>query len=185
MGAPEPHDFAVRVRAARQSAQPTSAAFRSTFVTIAIRPLCRRGVWAVNHYFRKKEIAIFLCEGLDNPNQIDTACEIGFCAQADRRDRHPLPWGKVDIIAGQRLQMHRRKTLWRHSSQADPCQRVLLCAPTVDAARRTINVAVLKQLCEEDSARKWPEADLVQPQLLCRLLGVGRIRYAQHKLFRT
>ena len=82
MGAPEPHDFAVRVPAARQSAQPASAAFHSTFVTIAIRPLCRRGMGAVNHDFGKNESRIFLREGLDNPNQIDATCEIGFCAQA-------------------------------------------------------------------------------------------------------
>jgi hypothetical protein len=51
IGAPGPHGFAVRVYAARPSAQRTSAAFRSTFVTIAIRPLCRCGVGAVNRKF--------------------------------------------------------------------------------------------------------------------------------------
>ena len=82
MCAPGPHGFAIRVRAARQSAQPTSAAFRSTFVTIAIRPLCRCGVGAVNHVFRKIERRIFLGERLDRPNQLDAACEIRFLAQA-------------------------------------------------------------------------------------------------------
>jgi hypothetical protein len=81
MGAPGPHGFAVRVRAARLSARFTSAAFRATFVTIAIRPLCRRGVRAVNHDFRKNEREIFLGKGLDNPNQFDAACKIRFFAR--------------------------------------------------------------------------------------------------------
>ena len=83
MGAPGPHGFAVRVRAARQSAQFTSAAFRSTFVTIAIRPLCRCGVSTVNHNLRKNETRIFLGAGLDKPNPLDAAWEIRFLAQAD------------------------------------------------------------------------------------------------------
>jgi hypothetical protein len=37
-----------------------STAFRSTLVTIAIRPLCRCGTGAVNHNLRKHEIRIFL-----------------------------------------------------------------------------------------------------------------------------
>jgi len=82
MGAPGPHGFAVRFRAARQSARPASAAFRSTFVTIAIRPLCRCGMGAVNHEFRKNERRIFLREGLDRANQVEPKSEIRRFAQA-------------------------------------------------------------------------------------------------------
>ena len=90
--APEPHGFAVRLRAARQSAQRTSAALRSTFVTIAIRPLCRCGVGAVNHKFLKIERRIFLCEGLDRANQVERTRKIRFLPQRQdlpRQTRRP------------------------------------------------------------------------------------------------
>jgi len=82
MGAPGPHDFAVRVCAARLSAHLTSTAFRSTFVTIAIRPFCRRGTTQANINFCKTEREIFLHEGLDNPNQLEPKSEIRFFAHA-------------------------------------------------------------------------------------------------------
>jgi hypothetical protein len=43
IGAPGPHDFAVRARAARRSTRLTSTTSRPTFVTTAIRPSCRGG----------------------------------------------------------------------------------------------------------------------------------------------
>jgi hypothetical protein len=88
--APEPHGFTVRLHAARQSAQPTSAAFRSTFVTIAIRPLCRCGMRSVNHVFRKNERTIFLRAGLDRANQIERTREIRSLAQAKAGCNRPL-----------------------------------------------------------------------------------------------
>jgi hypothetical protein len=110
MGAPGPHGFAVRIHAARQSAQPTSAAFRSAFVTIAIRPLCRCGVGQSIIIFGKNESAIFLREGLDRANQIDGAGEIRFLAQgnlgrcmlmnADNRDIDDLDSGLLGSGAG-------------------------------------------------------------------------------------
>jgi hypothetical protein len=65
LGAPGPHDFAVRICAARQSAQLASTAFRSTFVTIAIRPSHRCGMRKLDHEFRKYEIRLFLHAGLE------------------------------------------------------------------------------------------------------------------------
>ena len=95
LGAPGPHDFAVRVRAARHTAQPTSTAFRATFVTIAIRPLCRRGTGGVNINFRKNERRIFLREGLDAPNQLERTDEFRFFAQRSLAARaacsHAMP----------------------------------------------------------------------------------------------
>ena len=49
MGAPGPHDFAVR-RMCRSSTGPSpSTAFHPTSVTIAIRPSCRDGTKEINH----------------------------------------------------------------------------------------------------------------------------------------
>ena len=81
LGAPEPHGFAVRLRAARQSAQKASAAVRSTSVTIAIRPSVRSGVGAVKHDFLKNERELFSRVGLDRANQVDAKSEIRFLAQ--------------------------------------------------------------------------------------------------------
>jgi len=81
LGAPEPHGFAVRLRAARQSAQKASAAVRSTSVTIAIRPSVRSGVKAVKHDFLKNERGLFLHVGLDRANQLDATGEIRFLVQ--------------------------------------------------------------------------------------------------------
>jgi hypothetical protein len=49
--------------AARRSAPSASSAFRSTFVTTAIRPLCRRGTRGLNHNFRNAEDIYFLPKG--------------------------------------------------------------------------------------------------------------------------
>ena len=76
MGAPGPHDFTVRIDVVRQPASMSSTAVRATFVTIAIRPLPRRGMHAANHDLRHSETRMFLREGLDNPNQLETAREI-------------------------------------------------------------------------------------------------------------
>src|SRR4029077_755124 len=95
LGAPGPPDSDVLVRAARRTAQPTSTAFRATFVTIAIRPLCRRGTGGVNINFRKNERRIFLREGLDAPNQLERTDEFRFFAQRSLAARaacsHAMP----------------------------------------------------------------------------------------------
>jgi len=65
MGAPGPHDFAVRVCAARLSAHPRPPHSAPRVMTIAIRPSCRRGMGGGNHHFRKNERGYFLREDLE------------------------------------------------------------------------------------------------------------------------
>jgi len=39
--------------------------------------------------------------------------------------------------------------------------------------------------CQPGAVHTWPDADLPQRQLLCRLFGVKRTRYAPRELFRV
>jgi hypothetical protein len=87
-----------------------SAAFRPTFVTIAIRPLCRCGVGAVNHIFRKNERRIFLREGLDNPNQLDAASEFRFSRMSRPAPENEPVWcSLVPQELDPRIRIHREQ----------------------------------------------------------------------------
>jgi hypothetical protein len=71
-------------------------------VTIAIRPSDRGGTAVVKHDFRKKEIEIFLQQGLDRGDRIETFRKIGFSAQAvSRREcgliQSSLMWRQIDV----------------------------------------------------------------------------------------
>jgi hypothetical protein len=86
MGAPGPHDFAVRDRAARRSAHPRPPQPASRVVTIAIRPSAIEAGWRIaNANFWKNERRIFLREGLDSPNQFELLQEISSCVHRFER----------------------------------------------------------------------------------------------------
>jgi hypothetical protein len=60
VGAPEPHDFAVRNRAARQAAQPRPSLPASRSVTIGQNALCIEAGWRdTNMHFRKTKVKYF------------------------------------------------------------------------------------------------------------------------------
>jgi len=91
IGAPGPHDFAVREKR-RSSAQRIALGTsrppqsRSAFVTIAIRPSGERN--GINEatdlgYFPNE---IFFEAGLDDPNHVEFAWKISFWAQGFRAD---------------------------------------------------------------------------------------------------
>src|ERR1700751_5612223 len=65
MGAPGPHDFAVRDDAARLTAHPRPSHSAPRFVTIAIRPSCRRGTGTTYGKSEFLKSGIFLRAGLD------------------------------------------------------------------------------------------------------------------------
>jgi hypothetical protein len=67
-------------------------------VTIAIRPLRRRGTVKSNHDFCKNESGIFLREGLDKPNQLEAAYEIRLFAHAIVRVKMPVGQSEKDEI---------------------------------------------------------------------------------------
>src|SRR5712691_5396768 len=82
IGAPGPHDFAVRARASRLPPRSRPPHPASTFVTTRT-PLFDEAGW------RHEAIdlgaigsGIFCRAGLDDPNQIETVGEISVCAQA-------------------------------------------------------------------------------------------------------
>jgi hypothetical protein len=54
---------------------------RSTSVTIAIRPSDERGMREGKHRSRRRQSELFFASGLDDPNQLDRACEIRFLAR--------------------------------------------------------------------------------------------------------
>ncbi len=68
--------------------------------------LMRAGITRVNHNFRKNENEIFLRKALDNPNQIETVHEIGFCArpveEAPKRRERSHPAEKAGLLPLQR-----------------------------------------------------------------------------------
>ncbi len=89
LGAPGPHDFAVRIDAVRLSAPTRPPHPTSRFVTIAIRPSCRGGTSLRSHQFRKNGSGIFLHAYLDDPNQLESPQQIRFFAQRILNVRRP------------------------------------------------------------------------------------------------
>jgi hypothetical protein len=108
VGAPGPHDFAVRDRRRSSCDTTASTASRPTFVTTRTPLLPRRdgGNNTQFLFFRKKNICA--CR-TDNPDQIESAREISFCAHAFWRRKSPaseaiarkieqiLPVGRISL----------------------------------------------------------------------------------------
>ena len=76
VGAPGPHDFVVRIRAVRLDALPRPPHPVPTSVTTAKRPSCGTGCPGQDHVFLKNGSDIFLAEGLDRANHVETKGEI-------------------------------------------------------------------------------------------------------------
>ena len=82
MGAPGPHDFAVRNKCRSSVGTLASTAFPlPTFVTTRTPLFFGSGMHNVEHNFGKDEIDKFLREGLDGPNQLEKLRENRFYAQ--------------------------------------------------------------------------------------------------------
>jgi hypothetical protein len=81
-GAPGPHDFAVRVGVVRLATPSRPPHPLPNVRDDRDTPLLRAGTRPVITNFGKKEREIFLREGLDNPNQLETVRKIRFCARA-------------------------------------------------------------------------------------------------------
>jgi hypothetical protein len=88
VGAPGPHDFAVRLKRRSSCVASASTASRPTFVTMHTPLLPRRDGANKPHFliFGKQNLAAWRT---DNPNQIESACEISFCAHAFWRRLRP------------------------------------------------------------------------------------------------
>src|SRR6188474_3198730 len=78
--APEPHDFAVRLRRVRLAPSASIASHRA-FVTFASAPHLQRDGRSYAGDLPDDGSGIFLCGGLDGPNQLEIAREIRFLAQ--------------------------------------------------------------------------------------------------------
>ena len=88
VGAPGPHDFAVRISAARPATPPASTASRPAFVTTRTPLLPRRDGGNNTRFpiFRKRNIWAWRP---DDPNRIESAHEIRFRAHAFWRCLRP------------------------------------------------------------------------------------------------
>jgi hypothetical protein len=83
-----------------------STAFRSTFVTIAIRPCVGAERGELNHNFRKNERQIFFVPGLDKPKQLKSEKANLFARRAAVRFDLPLQ------SAARRALPERRRIVW-------------------------------------------------------------------------
>jgi hypothetical protein len=83
IGAPEPHDFAVRVMAVRLSTWPRPSHPASRFVTIAHTPLLpRQDGPKARSDLPDGESEKFFAQGLDSPNRLERPRQIRFLAHA-------------------------------------------------------------------------------------------------------
>jgi len=82
VGAPGPHDFAVRTGAARLAPPPRPSQPASTYRDDAYAPLHEAGWLKGRHRSEKTKSGIFFAEDLDEWNRVETAREIRFFARA-------------------------------------------------------------------------------------------------------
>ncbi|WP_157450156.1 hypothetical protein [Bradyrhizobium sp. ARR65] len=85
MGAPGPHDFAVRADAARQTAPSRPPHPASTSVTTRTSLFIEAGRGQDATDLGRTQSELFLREDLDDPNQLERLCEIRFSAHAMSR----------------------------------------------------------------------------------------------------
>jgi hypothetical protein len=84
-------------------------------------PLLWSGMARPNHIFRKNRSDLFFARGLDNPNQLESACEFRFCAHAISVVFEPAQgaaWRSIERICRDVGQISRRRGLinpWRPS----------------------------------------------------------------------
>jgi hypothetical protein len=81
IGAPGPHDFAVRNHIARLVMCRVHRIPRSTSVTTAKRPSCEHGTPQEKPRNQTNAKPLFFARGLDDPNQLEVIGEIRFLAQ--------------------------------------------------------------------------------------------------------
>ena len=97
VGAPGPHDFAVRDQRRSSCDTTASTASRPTFVTTRTPLLPRRDGGKRTQFlvFRKRNICAWRT---DNPDQIESAREISFCAHAFWQRKSPASAAIVSKI---------------------------------------------------------------------------------------
>jgi hypothetical protein len=95
LGAPGPHDFAVRVGVVRLATPSRPPHPLPNVRDDRDTPLLRAGTRPVITNFGKKEREIFLREGLDNPNQLETVRKNSILRASYRRAFGRLEPGRV------------------------------------------------------------------------------------------